>query len=278
MNLCVNARHAMPDGGVIAVSTANLMLEQEDPDRPSGAYVKFAVSDQGCGMTKTLMDRIFDPFYTTKGQDGTGLGLSVVLGIIDQHGGWINVESGPGKGSVFEVYLPSDQVVCRRRQPLSSDSGSLDDRRGVDRILLVEDEPSVLAFVQQALTKAGFQVTPAASARGAIKAYEQQEGGFDMIFTDAVLPDGTGMEVLDILLERDPSLKALLSSGYTDARALLDRAMERDIPFLHKPYSLAQLYEKLREVIHESSPKPKPKSYASRAEPGGEPRPLKPTH
>jgi signal transduction histidine kinase/CheY-like chemotaxis protein len=252
MNLCVNARHAMPEGGEIHLSTSNYTLEEDNPDRPSGNYVKVTVKDQGCGMSKELMDRIFDPFYTTKGQDGTGLGLSVVLGIIDQHGGWITVDSTVGEGSTFEVFLPSDKVVCATESKGTSVVGSLEDRKGVDRILLVEDEPSVLAFVQQALKKAGFVVTPAASYKAAIEAYNENDGEFDMIFTDAVLPDGTGMEVLEIVLEKDPSLKALLSSGYTDARALLDKAMDRKIPFLHKPYSLAQLYEKLREVIHET--------------------------
>ncbi len=250
MNLCVNARHAMPDGGVIRVTTTNLTLEEDGPDRPSGAFVKVTVEDQGCGMSKELMDKIFDPFYTTKGQDGTGLGLSVVLGIIDQHGGWINVESEVGKGSTFEIFLPADEKVCRPEKAANAVTGSLEDRRGIDRILLIEDEPSVLAFVRQALKKAGFQVTAAASAKAALQAYKDNDGEFDMIFTDAVLPDGTGMEVLEVILEHNPNLKALLSSGYTDARALLDKAMERRIPFLHKPYSLAELYEKLRDVIH----------------------------
>lgn len=256
MNLCVNARHAMPEGGVIQVTTSNVTLDEDSEDRPSGAYVNVTVEDQGCGMSKELMDRIFDPFYTTKGQEGTGLGLSVVLGIVDQHGGWIHVDSEVGKGSRFEIFLPSDREVCRPAAPKSAAAGSLEDRQGVDRILLVEDEPSVLAFVRQALKKAGFEVTPAASRRAALAAYEAHQGQFDMIFTDAVLPDGTGMEILEELLPRDPKLKALLSSGYTDARALLDKAMERQVPFLHKPYSLAQLYEKLQEVIHEPAPAP----------------------
>ena len=102
-------------------------------------------------MSKELLDRIFDPFYTTKGHDGTGLGLSVVLGIIDQHGGWITVDSKLGEGSTFEVFLPSDKVVYTPERKGTSVVGSLEDRKGVDRVLLVEDEPSVLAFVQQAL-------------------------------------------------------------------------------------------------------------------------------
>ncbi|NCF83912.1 MAG: response regulator [Verrucomicrobiaceae bacterium] len=252
MNLCVNARHAMPEGGEIQLTTSNVSLEKGDPDRPLGNYVKVTVKDQGCGMSKELRDRIFDPFYTTKGHDGTGLGLSVVLGIIDQHGGWITVDSKLGKGSTFEVFLPSDKVVCAPERKGTSVVGSLEDRKGVDRVLLVEDEPSVLAFVQQALKKAGFIVTPAASFKAAIEAYDENDGRFDMVFTDAVLPDGTGMEILEIVLEKDPSLKPLLSSGYTDARALLDKAMDRKIPFLQKPYSLSQLYEKLREVIHDA--------------------------
>ena len=180
-------------------------------------------------MSKELLDRIFDPFYTTKGHDGTGLGLSVVLGIIDQHGGWITVDSKLGEGSTFEVFLPSDKVVYTPERKGTSVVGSLEDRKGVDRVLLVEDEPSVLAFVQQALKKAGFIVTPVASFKAAIEAYDENDGRFDMVFTDAVLPDGAGMEILEIVLGKDPSLKALLSSGYTDARALLDKAMGRKI-------------------------------------------------
>jgi two-component system cell cycle sensor histidine kinase/response regulator CckA len=251
MNSCVNVRHPMPEGGEINLSTSNLTLEDEGQDRPSGAYVKVTVKDQGCGMSKELLDRIFDPFYTTKGQEGTGLGLSVVLGIIEQHGGWINVDSEIGIGSTFEVFLPSDKVVCVAPKAKTAASGSLEDRKDVDRILLVEDEPSVLAFVQQGLKKAGFIVTAAATFKAAIKAYDDADGQFDMIFKDVVLPDGTGMEVLEIVMEKDPSLRDLLSSGYTDARALLDKAMDRRIPFLRKPYSLAELHENLREVIHE---------------------------
>ncbi|MDB4809074.1 ATP-binding protein, partial [Verrucomicrobiales bacterium] len=218
--------------GEIQLTTSNVSLEKGDPDRPSGNYVKVTVKDQGCGMSKELLDRIFDPFYTTKGHDGTGLGLSVVLGIIDQHGGWITVDSKLGEGSTFEVFLPSDKVVYTPERKGTSVVGSLEDRKGVDRVLLVEDEPSVLAFVQQALKKAGFIVTPVASFKAAIEAYDENDGRFDMVFTDAVLPDGAGMEILEIMLGKDPSLKALLSSGYTDARALLDKAMGRKIPFL----------------------------------------------
>ena len=145
------------------------------------------------------------------------------------------MDSKLGEGSTFEVFLPSNKVVCAPKRKATSVVGSLEDRNGVDRILLGEDEPSVLAFVQQALKKAGFVVTPAASFKAAIEAYDEHDGNFDMIFTDAVLPDGTGMEVLEVVIEREPSLKALLSSGYTDARALLDKAMDRKIPFLHQP-------------------------------------------
>ncbi len=250
MNLCVNARHAMPDGGEIRIHTENVRLTSNSQDEPSGAFVKIAVEDQGCGMSKELLEHIFEPFYTTKGQDGTGLGLSVVLGIVDQHGGWINVESELGKGTKFIIHLPSDGQPCGSEVEATESTGALRAKKGCERILLIEDEPSVLAFVTQALKKAGFQVTTAASAKAAIRTYEEHRGEFDMIFTDAVLPDGTGMEILEDLLERDPGLMALLSSGYTDARALLDKALERDIPFLHKPYSLAELYEKLKEVIH----------------------------
>ena len=251
--LCVNARHAMPGGGNIEVITENVLLESPSADEPSGAFVRLQVKDHGCGMSRELLDHIFEPFYTTKGQDGTGLGLSVVLGIIDQHGGWIHVESEVGKGTSFFVYLPSDQKSWVVKEDIAK-SKSRAETRGCERILLIEDEPSVLAFVTQALKKAGYQVISADCAKAAYEVYDEHDGQFDLIFSDAVLPDGTGMEILGCFLDRDPKLRALLSSGYTDARALLDKALERDIPFLHKPYSLAELYEKLREAIHSPVP------------------------
>lgn len=253
MNLAVNARDAMPKGGAITIAAENLHLKRSSLDRAEGNFVRLTFRDTGLGMAAEVRDRIFEPFFTTKGQDGTGLGLSVVLGIVEQHGGSIRVDTMPGKGSTFTIDLPSSGQPCEEARAPQEASTRLYAQNGFESVLLVEDEPSVLAFVRHALSSAGFQVVTANNARSAMHTFNEHKGAFDIIFTDAVLPDGNGMEVIDNILALKPDIKVLLSSGYTDARALLDRALAKNVAFLHKPYSLAQLYEKLREVMSQPS-------------------------
>lgn len=250
MNACLNAKDAMPDGGELRISTKNVHLKAATEDEPSGKFVQISIEDSGIGIEKEALDRIFDPFYTTKGHKATGLGLSVVLGIIEQHGGWIHVESEPGLGARFLLHLPAqvdseggDETNPGLQEP-SSEAGAHQ-----PSLLVVEDEPSVLAFVSQALVRAGYRVSTASSMAAALAAYEQRQEGFDLVFSDVVLPDGTGMEIVEKVLEIYPEQRVLLTSGFTDARALLDKAFARQVLFLHKPYSLETLYRKVEEAL-----------------------------
>ncbi len=246
MNLCVNARDAMPDGGAISMSTESVRAIKPGSHNRAD-YLRTTIQDTGVGMPDEVMERVFDPFFTTKGMDGTGLGLSVVVGIIEQHEGWIDVSSEVGKGTKFEIYLPMVKAETPQLTPTTERSHH--PSRSGERILLIEDEMSVITFVKTALVKKGYEVTTAMSAKEALRVFAEHEGRFDLIFSDAMLPDGTGMEVLMELLATRPHIKGLLSSGYTDHRALVDAARENEIAFLHKPYALTSLYEMVAKVL-----------------------------
>ncbi len=271
LNLVVNARDAMPTGGSITVRTGNIAakddkLELISDEMPRGSYVFIEVSDTGCGMTEELVHNIFDPFYTTKGLDGTGLGLSVVYGILEQHNGGVIVDSLQGEGSVFTVFLPA-AADAEAKAPDQQNSMSLTEsvrspesarewKGEGERILLVEDEAGVSKFVSEALSQNGYEVLSAANLREARKVFEDEEGRFDMVFSDAVLPDGNGLELLDDVLDSHPQIRALLSSGYTDKHAVIEMLKQRPISFLQKPYSLPKLISTVGTLIHEEDPEP----------------------
>jgi len=240
-NLCVNARDAMKGSGSIIINVENVEL-------PNGKFIYLSVEDTGPGMDRKVLERVFEPFFSTKENNGTGLGLSVVLGIVEQHQGRISVDSEPGRGSRFNIWIPAaaGAEVEEEVRPVTARSLAMG---GQETILLIEDEKSVIEFVSQALRKKGYQVETAMSVAEAYRVYGENAGLFDLIFSDAMLPDGTGMEVVEKLLGENESLRALLSSGYTDNRALVDMANEPRISFLHKPYSLPDLYKTVRAVL-----------------------------
>jgi CheY-like chemotaxis protein len=239
MNLCTNARDAISGAGQVLVSVENVTLGQDGRRYVSGDFVRLGVYDDGCGIDSDVLEHVFDPFFTTKGADGTGLGLSVALGIVEQHGGWIDVESEVGKGSVFRVYLPADRDLAVPRRGTSAPS-RVRTTEGA-RVLLVDDEPSVLRFVSGMLRSKGFAVISAESREEAFGILNREGKTIDLVFSDAMLPDGTGMDVILHSRALSPDLPALLSSGYSDDRALLARAESEDVEFLPKPYSLQEL-------------------------------------
>ena len=209
--------------------------------------------DTGSGIPQGNIDRVFEPFFTTKGQEGTGLGLSVIYGIIEQHGGGIHVESTPGQGTTFYIYLPvsavpiplpEDPAKALRRVENDADLNG----RG-EIILLIEDEEGVIKFVSSALRSRGYKVIQAMNYKEALERFEESAGEFDLVFSDAVLPDGNGVDLLDKFINEKPATRALLSSGYTDKTVLMQKVKEKEISFLQKPYSLPQLYRTVREVI-----------------------------
>jgi CheY-like chemotaxis protein len=255
MNLVLNARDAMPNGGTIVLATttvdsARYTVPIIGGGKAEGTYVAVTVRDSGTGIDPAVQAKIFEPFFSTKGADGTGLGLSVVYGIVEEHEGGVNVESRAGQGSAFTVFLPAVEDLEKG----NSENGKLKTcgeiaRGGGERVLLIEDEAAVIQFVGQALRQNGYEIVSAMTCAEAREVFARERGRFDMVFTDAVLPDGNGVELLDEFLRTNPALPALLSSGYTDKDSLVELAKQRQITFLQKPYSLPELMQTVYDVV-----------------------------
>jgi two-component system, cell cycle sensor histidine kinase and response regulator CckA len=254
MNLAVNARDAMPGGGTLLIRTQRMNTVTNPFNLTSGQpaqghFVRLSVQDSGTGIPPEIRERIFDPFFSTKGHDGTGLGLSVIYSIVESHHGAIELESEIGRGTVFHIFLPVSEKRAERRDdnPKAATSGMV--KGHGQRILLVEDEEAVNRFVTQALKMNGYNVLSAACVREAMEVFNREQGQFDMVFSDAILPDGNGVELLSHILTHCPAMRALLSSGYTDKHALLELAAQREIAFLQKPYTLPDLLRTVADVI-----------------------------
>jgi PAS domain S-box-containing protein len=245
MNLAVNARDAMPGGGRIRVTTSRVDWTAEQAigtsGRREGRFVRLSVSDDGCGMDEATRLHIFEPFFTTKAAGkGTGLGLATVYGIVDQHRGWIEVESAPGRGTTFHVHLPPVEG------PVSGAGGAVAEAapysegsipRGTESILLVEDEVAVRRTVAQCLRLLGYRVMEAANATEAFTLWEASTKPVDLLFSDMVLPGGmTGGELANRLREKHPGLKVILSSGYPDADAGAQVRNDGGFHYLPKPF------------------------------------------
>ncbi len=252
MNLVVNAHDAMPEGGTLTITTENVTLDHTHcklvPGARPGTFVCLSISDTGIGIEEAKLDRIFEPFYTTKGPgEGTGLGLSTVYCIIRQHKGFTYVSSSPGKGATFSIYLPVSSI---EREDETRDSISLRDVQGNgERILLVEDERRVRNFVTRALRENGYIPFPASSGTEALTIFEKEDGRFHLVLSDVVLPDTNGPKLVDQLLALKPDLRIILASGYTGRKAQRSLIQERGYVFLQKPYELADLLKAMREVL-----------------------------
>ena len=254
LNLAVNARDAMPDGGRLRIATDVVTLDEESTravhDARPGRFVRVSVEDNGCGIPGNVIDQIFEPFFSTKGPGkGTGLGLSVVYGIVRQHEGWINVYSEQDQGTVFRIYIPADGETAVEEKCEKVHYDEL--KGGGQRILLVEDEAVVREFASRALRQSGYTVFEAKAADEALELFEKERGRFELIFSDVVLPDKSGLRLVDDLLERAPDLRILLSSGYTDQKSQWPAIQEKGFRFLQKPYTLPDLLSTIREMIRD---------------------------
>ncbi len=255
MNLVVNARDAMPEGGRIELDASNVELDDAAaaamPGARAGSFVRLRVRDDGNGMDEETRRRVFEPFFTTKPPGkGTGLGLSVVWGIAARHEGWITVESAPGLGTTFELFLEAHDA-----EPLetSLEPSPLTGYRGDgERILLVEDEAVVREFASMALREYGYEVEVAASAAEAVSVFHRA-GPFDLVLSDVVLPDQSGLDLVEHLLTQHPELPALLTSGYTDDRSRFGVIADRGLPYLPKPYRLEVLLRAVRKALRGGS-------------------------
>jgi two-component system, cell cycle sensor histidine kinase and response regulator CckA len=252
MNLVINARDAMSEGGRLTLATANVELDAEYaaryPDVVAGGYVVVTVADTGIGMDAPTVARLFEPFFTTKSPEkGTGLGLSTAYGIVKQSGGHIVVDSTPGKGSTFKVYLPRETAASAptAEKPPSAPLRS----KGEETILLVEDEDALRQLTTMLLEGAGYRVLSAADGEQALLASERYEGSIALLLTDVVMPRMGGRHLAERLLESRPMLKILFMSGYTDDAILRHGAMGIGLRFLPKPFTEADLTRKIRAVL-----------------------------
>lgn len=255
LNLVINARDAMLDGGKLIVETSNTTFDEDyiykHSGIPPGRYVMCAVSDTGVGMTKEIKTHLFEPFFTTKEQGkGTGLGLSTVYGIIKQLGGFILVYSEPGQGTTFKIYLPRIEEVATSL-PRRDEAGYMP--RGSETILLVEDEPLVLAFASRVLREQGYHVLEASNGLEALKtAKKHDEDPIHLLLTDVVMPQMGGKELAEQLMNLGRGIKILFTSGYTDNVAIQHGLLNPDIAFLEKPFTPFGLTRKVREVLDRS--------------------------
>ncbi len=257
INLAVNARDAMPKGGTLFVKTKNISEEESrsiirDP-MPAGEYVACEVSDTGSGIPPEIVEKIWEPFFSTKEVGkGTGLGLSTVYGIIKQTGGFIFCDSEMGKGTTFRIYLPRHYpkpVPVTAVAAKEEVKEKLSDLTGKGRILLVEDEDAVRAFAIRALTSRGYTVVEADSGESGLEAVAAAEEGFDLILSDVVMPEMDGPTMLRELRKRGVKTKVIFVSGYAEDAFEKNLEGQTDFAFLPKPFSLKQLVEKVKEVM-----------------------------
>jgi len=252
MNLCVNARDAMPQGGHLLIETSGVELDelavaQSGQARP-GSFVRLSVSDCGCGIAPEILPQIFEPFFTTKAVGkGTGLGLATVFGIVQRHQGWINVYSEAGHGTTFRIYLPR---LAGNARPKSASPAPAEMRGGTETILLAEDAPALRVAVRKALSQLGYRILEAPTGVKAVEIWQENRDEISLLLTDLVMPDGmTGKELGQRLLHENPKLRVVYMSGYSAEFVGKDFPLEEDFNFLTKPFPAQKLAETIRRRL-----------------------------
>ena len=257
-NLCVNSRDSIEDVGKITIRTENASPDEaycaDYPGFIPGEYVLLAVSDNGCGMDKETLDKIYEPFFTTKGiGKGTGLGLSTVYGIVKQNNGYIGASSEPGKGSAFSIYLPRH---ADKPEVVQKEDSTEPAQRGRETILLVEDEPSVMEMTTIMLERQGYIVLPASTPEESISLARKYSGEIHLLVTDVVMPEMNGLELASSLLSFYPNIRCLFMSGYTSNVIAHHGVLNEGVFFIQKPFALKNLTTKVREVLNSKSGRP----------------------
>ena len=253
MNLCVNARDAMPKGGVLSITTRLVSvasLRNHHPEASENSYICIEVRDTGEGMTEETRRRIFEPFFTTKGVGkGTGLGLSVTFGVIQTHKGFIDVESELGNGTTFRVYLPASQVAEPIRE---TEEETLEEMPGgTETILVVEDEEMLAIPLKMALNDKGYKVIYTGDGLQALKIYEEKKNEIDIVITDLGLPNISGLEVCQKIRQINPKERMILATGFLDPE-MKEKFLKAWIEhFLYKPYDLTKVVKTIRNVLDE---------------------------
>ncbi len=249
MNLAVNARDAMPEGGTFLLKTENVEVDERMSRRfvelAPGKYALLHVEDTGCGIKPEIMEHIFEPFFSTK-PDGTGLGLATVYGIVRQHNGAITVDSIPGKGTTFKIYIPVYEGGGKRKTKKGGERKML---KGDETILVVEDNEMLSKVLITALTRMGYKVLSAATGSEALEISESHEGPIHLLISDMVLSDMNGREIAEALKEKYPELKVIFISGYDESAVSQNGVLKEGINFLQKPFTLDVLSKKIREVL-----------------------------
>jgi CheY-like chemotaxis protein len=253
LNLAVNARDAMPKGGLLSIEAQNAELDEsyaaQHPGVVPGSYVLLVVSDTGCGMDQATQTRIFDPFFTTKELGkGVGLGLATVYGIVKQGGGYIWVYSEVAKGTVFKVYLPR---VEQPAKPAKKDDPG-DNCTGTETILLAEDSDPLRAMAREYLESTGYTVVEAVSGKDALRRAAEFAGNIHLLLTDVVMPEMSGPELAEKLVHERPGIKVIFTSGYTDDAIARQGILDSKVAFLQKPYRPKDLARKIREVLQDA--------------------------
>jgi hypothetical protein len=255
LNLTVNARDAMPNGGTITVTAENTVIEENTPQETNGLkpgfYVLIKVADNGSGIPKEVLDKIFEPFFTTKEMGkGTGLGLSTVLGIVKSHGGLVQVQTEVNKGTTFFVYLPAQESaqgghteIIERQLPQGN--GEL--------ILAVDDEASVLTMTKETLETFGYRVVTARDGAEAVATYTAHRGEIKGVLTDMAMPHMDGPATIRVLKKLDPNVKVIAASGLMDSEKVKDATGLDNIAFLMKPYTAEKLLTMIHKVLADAA-------------------------
>lgn len=251
LNLAVNARDAMPHGGKLIIETQNIYLDEPyldgHVDIASGPYVRISFSDNGEGMDPLVKVHAFEPFFTTKGMGkGTGLGLAMTYGIVKQSGGHVLIYSEQGAGTTIKVYLPRVDAPHEGEKEMPE---RLHMPQGHERVLLVEDEPGVRRMTERILEICGYTIVSMENAQMALELLEETPQEFDLLLTDVVMPGMSGHQLANIMTERQPKLKVLFMSGYTDDAVVRYGVLQAKVPFLQKPFTPTDLAKKIREVL-----------------------------
>jgi CheY-like chemotaxis protein len=256
-NLCINAKDAISGVGKLTIETGKKSFDEEyckeHPGFIPGDFVLLAVSDNGCGMDKETLDNLFEPFFTTKEVGkGTGLGLATIYGIVKQNNGFINVYSEPGQGSTFKIYLPRlvvDKDIDKAVPEKKAATG------GMETILLVEDEPSILRMTRMMLERKGYTVLTAASPSEAVEKAKNHSGSIDLLMTDVVMPEMNGRDLAEEINSLYPGIRLLFMSGYTSNVIAHHGILDEGVAFIQKPFSMADMAEKVRKVLDMPSDK-----------------------
>ena len=253
LNICVNARDAMPHGGTLAITTRTAPYEEVKnrfPLADAGSYAEIRASDTGTGMDETTRRRIFEPFFSTKGPGrGTGLGMAVVFGIVESHRGFIHVDSRPGEGSTFSIYLPVMPAAIESAEPDTVEACPAGGGAGTETILIVEDEEELSELLRSTLEEAGYTVLAEADGSGALETFRNHRNEIALVISDVGLPRMSGDQVYIAMKAIDPSVRAILASGYMEPELRADALRSGVRAFMQKPYEMRKVLTEVRQIL-----------------------------